>query len=75
MAKNKKAATNSSSYDKKKALPATSKKPVKNSAIRLDNKKAEIIAEKIIKINKNFESLILECQNALKQLKQPQTQL
>jgi len=72
MAKNKKAASSSSSYGKKKALPATSKKPVKRSINKLDNKKIEIISEKLTRINKNFESLIAECQIALKQLSHPQ---
>lgn len=70
MAKNKKPASSSSSYGKKKALPATSKKPVKKTATNLDNKKVEIISEKLTKINKNFECLIAECQTALKQLSQ-----
>lgn len=68
MAKNKKPASSSSSLGKKKALPATSKKPVKKTATELDNKKVEIISEKIIKMNKKFESLISECQDALKEL-------
>lgn len=68
----KKKAASSSSYNKKKSLPATSKKPVRKSARKLDNKKIEIIAEKVTKINKSFESLISECQNALKQLTHPQ---
>jgi hypothetical protein len=68
MAKNKKPASSSSSYGKKKAIPATSKKPVKKAVTKLDDKKVEIISEKLTKINKNFECLIAECQTALKQL-------
>ena len=64
MAKNKKAASSSSSYNKKKAITITSKKPLK----KINNKKVEIISEKLSRINKNFESLIIECQNALHQL-------
>lgn len=70
MAKNKKSASSSSSLGKKKALPATSKKPVKRTVAKLDSKKVEIISEKITRMNKNFEVLISECQNALKQLSQ-----
>jgi hypothetical protein len=68
MAKQKKPAASSSSYGKKKAIPASSKKPVKKAAPKLDNKKVEIISDKLTKINKNFENLISECQHALKQL-------
>lgn len=71
MAKNKKPASSPSSLGKKKSLPATSKKPVKKTATPLDNKKIDIISERITKMNKNFESLISECQSALKQLSQP----
>ena len=65
MAKNKKAASSSSSFKKKKAAPATSKKPVRNSADGIDSKKAEVISEKINKMNKRFENLISECKVAL----------
>lgn len=71
MAKNKKPASSPSSIDKKKSLPSTSKKPVKKTEIPLDSKKIDIISEKITKINKNFETLIFECQSALKKLSQP----
>jgi hypothetical protein len=68
MAKNKKLASTSSSYGKKKAIPATSKKPVKKNITKLDDKKVEIISEKLARINNNFECLISECKTALKQL-------
>ena len=68
MAKNKKAASNSSSYGKKKASQVSSKKPVKLTVKTLDNKKVEIISEKISRMNKNFENLIAECQGALEKL-------
>lgn len=71
MAKNKKPASSQSSLGKKKSLPSTSKKPVKKTATPLDSKKIDIISERINKMNKNFESLIFECQSALKQLSQP----
>lgn len=61
MAKNKKPA------NKKRATPATSKKALDNNH-KLDDKKIDIIAEKINKINKNFETIILECQTALRTL-------
>ena len=69
MAKNKKPSASSSSYNKKKSIPATSKKPVKKAENKIDDQKVGVIAEKLTKINKNFECLITECQNALKQLK------
>lgn len=68
MAKNRKAASGSSSYNKKKIETTSGKKPAKKTVQKLDNKKAEIISEKLTKINTNFESLIAECQKALKQL-------
>ena len=68
MAKNKKPASSSSSYNKKKAMPETSKKPVKKAVTRLNDKKVEIISEKLTRVNKNFECLIAECQSVLKQL-------
>lgn len=67
MAKNKKSAAGSS-LGKKKSAPVNSKKPVKKQIKKLDNKKVEIISDKLNKINKNFETLIEECQTALKQL-------
>lgn len=68
MAKNKKAASSSSSYGKKKAITITGKKTLKKVDNKIDNKKVEIISEKLSRINRNFESLILECQNALHKL-------
>lgn len=66
MAKNKKAA-DSSSVNKKKATEASTKKPVKKmEEVKLE--KTEIISRKIGKINKSFESLIKECQEALNNL-------
>lgn len=67
MAKNKKTASGSS-FNKKKATPATSKKPIKSSIGKIDDKKAELISEKINKMNKRFENLISECKIALQEL-------
>jgi hypothetical protein len=67
MAKNKKAAA-SSSYGKKKTSMPQSKKVIKKAPLKMDSRKVEAISEKITKINNNFESLIKECQTALKQL-------
>lgn len=69
MAKNKKPTSGTSSYSKKKAIPTTSKKSSKKVTGQV-NKKVEIISDKITKINKNFESLISECQLALRALTQ-----
>lgn len=68
MAKNKKAASSSSSYGKKKTILTPNKKPAKKLSNKIDNKKTEIISEKLTKLNKNFENLIAECQTALRKL-------
>lgn len=64
MAKNKKAASKSSSVGKKKTISTTSKKPVQRV---INNKKVAIISDKLKVINRNFENLIFECQAALKE--------
>ena len=67
MAKNKKPASGSP----KKTTTSINKKPAKKvTGKKIDNKKVVIISEKISKINKSFESLISECQIALKALTQ-----
>ena len=63
MAKSKKASKNSS-FDNKKAASVTKNKEALNS------KKAEIISEKLNKMNKNFETIISECQSVLQKLTQ-----
>lgn len=75
MAKNKKTASSKSSLSKKKSLPTTDKQTTKRPLIKINNKKVEIISEKISRINKNFEHLILECQNALKNFTPLHTEL
>ena len=63
MAKSKKESKNSS-FDNKKAASVTKNKEALNS------KKAEIISEKLNKMNKNFETIISECQSVLQKLTQ-----
>lgn len=67
MAKGKKAASGSS-IGKKKAISSTSKKPVRKTESKINIKKAEVISEKITKMNKDFEVLISQCQDALQAL-------
>ena len=75
MAKRKKASANSSikkksiaTPDKKSEKKVQPKLNAKKTQPKINLKKAEIISEKINKINQNFECLIRDCKNALVQL-------
>lgn len=67
MGKNKKAGSITPANKKKvEVLPA--KKITKKAVSKIDNKKVDLISERLNQINKNFETLIEECQTALKNL-------
>lgn len=67
MAKNKKAGSITPANKKKvEVLPA--KKITRKATSKIDSKKVEMISERLNQINKNFETLIEECQTALKNL-------
>lgn len=65
MAKSKKTAATSAAYGKKKEMLSSARKPAKKNTDVLDSKKIETISKKINNMNKNFETLIKECQSAL----------
>lgn len=75
MAKNKKTASNPSSASKKKSIPATSKKPVKKASTQIDKTKAEIISQRLNKMNLKFENLIEECETALQKITKNELEL
>lgn len=67
MAKNKRAGSITPANKKKvEVIPA--KKVTRKVTPKIDDKKVKLISDKLNQINKNFETLIEECQVALKNL-------
>jgi len=67
MARNKKAGSITPA-NKKKVEVSPAKNTNKKPAAKINTKKVELISERLNQINKNFETLIEECQVALKKL-------
>ena len=53
------------------STPKSTPKVVRTTPNKINSKKIEIITNKLNKMNKRFESLIEECQVALKSLNEP----
>ncbi len=67
MAKNRKAGSITPANKKKvEVIPA--KKVTRKVGAKINDKKVKLISEKLNQINRNFETLIEECQVALKNL-------